>query len=177
MPLLGAAFVAAGAMQVWGAADLAPRAEVPPVAAGGDLLAGCGDIPEAVALAETLELRAARIGAYQAALDRTRSEIAAAQSTLTATLRQLKATRDAVGAGKAAAREAVGDDIDRLVGVYDAMKPRDAAAVLGQLPADFAAEILMRVDPASGAEILAAVDPAQAAVLTTHMGARRVPRN
>ena len=98
LPLLGALFLAAGAMQVWGAADLGARVLGAGVPAGdGDLLAGCRDVPEAVALAETLELRAARMVAYQATLDRSRAEIATAQSTLTSTLRQLKAVRDAVG--------------------------------------------------------------------------------
>ena len=178
LPLLGALFLAAGAMQVWGAADLGARVLGAGVPAGdGDLIAGCRDVPEAVALAETLELRAARMAAYQATLDRSRAEIATAQSTLTSTLRQLKAVRDAVGATRDARRGEVLDDIGRLVGVYEAMKPREAAAVLGQLPPDFAAEILMRLEPASGAAILAAVDPGQAAILTTHMGARRVPRS
>ncbi|MRX49703.1 hypothetical protein GI374_04415 [Paracoccus sp. S-4012] len=172
LPALAGCFMALGAMQgvsALGSGDAA--------ASRADLLAGCRDIPEAVDLAALLELRSQRMEAYQAALDRSRAEIATAQSTLTAKLRELKAVRDGMGATGQAQRTAVTDDIDRLVGVYDAMKPRDAAAVLNALPPDFAAEILMRIDPAAGAQILAAVDPVQAAVLTTHMGARSVRRN
>ena len=86
----------------------------------------------------------------------------------------MKALRDAGGAGRATMRQAVSDDIDRMIAVYDQMKPREAAAILSNLPPDFAAEILMRVEPETGARIIAAVDPGQAAILTTHMGARRV---
>ena len=72
------------------------------------------------------------------------------------------------------ASQAVREDIDRLVAVYDQMKPAEAAAVLTNLPADFAAEILMRVQPETGARIIASVEPRQAALLTAQMGARSV---
>ena len=86
----------------------------------------------------------------------------------------MKALRDSGGADRASMHQAVSDDIDRLIAVYDQMKPAEAAAILTNLPPDFAAEILMRVEPETGARIIAAVDPGQAAILTTHMSARNV---
>ena len=68
-------------------------------------------------------------------------------------------------------REAVDNDIGRLIAVYDQMKPEQAAMVLSNLPPDFAAQILVRVQPETGARIMAAVEPGQAAVLTSYMGA------
>ena len=68
-------------------------------------------------------------------------------------------------------------DIEKLVALYDQMKPAEAAAVLTNLPADFAAEILLRVRPETGARIIAAVEPRQAALLTAQMGARSVRKN
>lgn len=170
LPVFGGFFLLAGAAQVAGMVELPTRA----AAAEGGLLAGCSDIPEAVALAELLELRALRMERFKAELQRQRADIAIAEGTLTSKLRQLKALRDAGGAGRATMRQAVSDDIDRMIAVYDQMKPREAAAILSNLPPDFAAEILMRVEPETGARIIAAVDPGQAAILTTHMGARRV---
>lgn len=180
LPVLGATFLLIGAVQVAGMVDLDAAWAATGGAEGlpeGGLLAGCTDIPEAVSLAELLKSRGEGIVRYQAELDRKRAEIAAAESTLTSKLRQLKALQGGAAQRQTDAARAVGDDIDRLVGVYDAMKPREAAAVLANLPPDFAAEILMRVDPGTGASILAAVEPAQAAILTTHMGARRVRSN
>lgn len=175
LPILGAGFLLMGAVQVAGMVDLsAARAAAP---AQNGLLAGCTDIPEAVALSDLLAARSAAIARYQQELDKKKAEIALAEGTLTSKLRQLKAVRDATSGQRSATKREVSDDIDRLVGVYDAMKPRDAAAVLANLPAEFAAEILMRVDPGTGAQILAAIDPPQAAILTTHMGARRVRSN
>ena len=72
-------------------------------------------------------------------------------------------------------QRAVDDDVARLVAVYEAMKPKEAAAVLSSLPANFSAEILMRVNPETGARIIAAIAPEKAAILTTYMGARSAP--
>lgn len=178
LPVFGAAFLAMGAVQIAGLVDLSPAwAATPAQAPGSGLLAGCTDIPEAVELADLLKARGEGIARYQAELDRKRAEIALAEGTLTSKLRQLKALQDSAQGRRTEARAEVTSDIDRLVGVYDAMKPREAAAVLAALPPDFAAEILMRVEPSTGAAILASVEPAQAAILTTHMGARSVRKN
>ena len=144
------------------------------VAAQDDLLTGCTDVPEAVVLAEELRDRALRVERYMSALEERKAELAAAEASLRERLAELKAAKDATGNQKDAASGAVRDDIDRLIAVYDQMKPAEAAAVLSNLPADFAAEILMRVQPQAGAKIIAAVEPRQAALLTAQMGARSV---
>jgi len=170
LPGLGLLFVLSGAAQVAGMVDLAA---VRPAAAEDGLLAGCTDIPEVVALSDLLEARNAQLQRYLAELERRKAEIAAAENTLTARLRQLKALKDSAGSTRSGMRQEVRDDIERVVAVYGQMKPKDAAAVLTNLPPDFAAEILMRVEPDTGAQIIAALDPAQGAILTTHMSARR----
>lgn len=171
LPVFGGFFLLAGAAQVAGMVELPSRA----AAAEGGLLAGCTDVPEAVELADLLDIRARRMERLKAELERQRADIATAEGTLTSKLRQLKALRDAGSEDRGAVQRAVSDDIDRLIAVYDQMKPAEAAAILSNLPPDFAAEILMRVEPETGARIIAAVDPNEAAILTTHMSARRVP--
>ena len=144
---------------------------VPPVMAAG-LLDGCGDIPEVVALVEELRIREDRIATALAELDNRKAEIAAARATLTAELRRLKPAGGSAGASRTHRQRAVDGDISRLVAVYEAMKPREAAEVLANLPPDFSAELLMRVNPETGARIIAASAPDKAAILTTYMGAR-----
>lgn len=144
------------------------------VAAEEDLLKGCTDVPEAVVLAEELRDRALRIERYMAALEVRKTEIAEAEATLRQRLAELKAQKDGSRNQRDTASSAVRTDIDRLIAVYDQMKPAEAAAILSNLPADFAAEILMRVQPQTGAKIIAAVEPRQAALLTAQMGARSV---
>lgn len=146
------------------------------VAQPADLMEGCGDVPEAVALAEELRDRGLRIERYLETVDGRERDLQTAEATLRARLTELKAMKASLRAGESGRKSALQDDIDRLVAVYDQMKPAEAAAVLSNLPADFAAEILMRVQPETGARIIAAVEPNQAAILTTHMGARSVHR-
>lgn len=139
-----------------------------------DLLKGCTDVPEAVALAEELRDRALRVESYMSALEAKKAEIAAAEASLRDRLAEMKAVKNGSRDQRNAATGAIRDDIDRLIAVYDQMKPAEAAAVLSNLPAEFAAEILMRVQPQTGARIIAAVEPRQAALLTAQMGARSV---
>lgn len=138
------------------------------------LMQGCMDVPEAVALAETLRDRSLRIERYMEALDMRRADIATAEQTLRERLAELKSHKTDTRTRRDTNSSELRNDIDRLVAVYDQMKPADAAAILTNLPADFAAEILMRVQPENGARIIAAVEPRQAALLTAQMGARSI---
>ncbi|WP_299846826.1 hypothetical protein [uncultured Paracoccus sp.] len=173
LPLLGLVFaLPLGVALVQGsghAASLLAFAAPPP-----ELLEGCGDVPEAVALAEELRDRGLRIERYLEAIDSRKQELAAAEASLRSRLVELKAMKASVQLRQTDQSTRVQSDVDRLVAVFDKMKPAEAAAVLTNLPADFAAEIVMRVQPETGARIMAAVDPNQAAILTTHMGARSV---
>lgn len=141
----------------------------------GDLLDGCTDVPEAVALAAELRDRALRIERYMDSIREQKAELATAQANLRKALTELAARKGGVQMRRSTESQAVRDDIDRLVALYDQMKPAEAAAVLTNLPPDFAAEILMRVQPENGARIIASVEPRQAALLTAQMGARSVP--
>lgn len=136
------------------------------------LMSGCTDVPEAVALADTLHLRSQRIERYMESLEEKKAELARAEATLRERLAELKAQKDGLQSRRDGTTAAVRSDIDRLVALYNQMKPAEAAAVLTNLPSDFAAEILMRLNSEAGARIIAAVEPRQAAILTAEMGAR-----
>ena len=138
------------------------------------LLQGCTDIPEAVALADTLRQRGIAVDRALADLDRKKQELAAAEQRIRTRLDALKAAKAALGEAKSARAAGTAQGIDHLIAVYDAMKPADAATILAALPPDFAAEILARVQPETGARIIAGIEPGQAAVLTARMGSRRL---
>ena len=124
-----------------------------------EVMAGCTDVPEAVALAETLRERSLRVDAYMQDLERKKAEIASAEKQLTEKLVELRKIKQQLAQRDAGQRQAVDDDIGRLI--------------LSNLPPDFAAQILVRVQPETGARIMASVEPGQAAVLTSYMGAIR----
>lgn len=166
------AFALPAAATIWTTQDLSRYFAAS--ASSGDLLQGCTDVPEAVALASELRDRALRIERYMEALEAREAQIATAEAALRARAEELRQQKSGIQSRRDGAAQAVREDIDRLVAVYDQMKPAEAAAVLTNLPPDFAAEILMRVQPETGARIIASVEPRQAALLTAQMGARSV---
>ncbi|MDO5632023.1 MAG: hypothetical protein Q4G22_09305 [Paracoccus sp. (in: a-proteobacteria)] len=171
LPVLGLTLLLPVAVVAARHVDL-PRSLFAFAAAPSTLMEGCLDVPEAVAMAGELRDRALRIQTYTEALEAKKAELALAEQTLRTRLSELRAVQTSSHSRRSQASAAVQDDINRLVAVYDVMKPTDAAQVLTSLPPDFAAEILMRLTPENGARIIAAVEPGQAAILTTHMGAR-----
>ncbi|WBU60210.1 MotE family protein [Paracoccus albus] len=171
MPRLIGAFFALSLLPV-AALSLQPSQQADKAENEGDLLAGCGDVPEVVELVSRLTVREDRIAKALAALDRKRAGIEQSRAAITAELRRLKGKQGQATGSRTNKQKAVDDDIHRLVAVYEAMKPKDAAAVIDSLPPEFAAELLMRLSPESGARIIAAIDPQNAAILTAFMGAR-----
>lgn len=174
-PLLagfGLIFAAAGVVQM--AILLGDRVGFAAFADAPDFLTGCRDVPEAIALIEEYTAREKQMQRYLQALDRQEADIRAAQDSLTATLARLKAQDSGTRRVTDGENKKVAEDIGRMVSVFDAMKPAQAAQVLTNLPADFAAEIVMRLRPENSAKVIAAIEPRQAAVLTTHMGARHL---
>lgn len=174
LPALTLMFALPVGVMAWQGQDLSRIFAAVAIAAPADLLDGCGDVPEAVALAEELRDRALRIERYMQSIDEQKAELAQADATLRERLAELRAQKNSVLTRQTGDTQAVRTDVERLVALYDQMKPAEAAAILTNLPADFAAEILMRVTPEAGARIIAAVEPRQAALLTAQMGARSV---
>ncbi|WCR11210.1 hypothetical protein JHW45_02035 [Paracoccus stylophorae] len=172
LPWLALVFSVPALAAVWQTQDLSRVFAA--FAEPSGLLQGCGDVPEAVALAGELRDRALRIERYMESIETRKAQLAQAEQALQRKLVELKAQKGGIRSRSDSATEAVRSDIERLVAVYDQMKPAEAAAILTNLPADFAAEILMRVRPETGARIIAAVEPRQAALMTAQMGARSV---
>ena len=97
----------------------APAAEAPAAeAAPAELLDGCTDIPEAVALAETLQLRGIAVDRALADLERRKGEIAAAARELARNAVAGEITPDSIDekAIEAFGDAKFGDDVDELSG-------------------------------------------------------------
>lgn len=174
LPVLGGVMVLGVASQAMMLIDGTRRlrANAEPAA----LMAGCTDVPEAVALADNLRQRGLRIERYMQDIDRRKSEIAVAEKQLTDKLVELRKLRQQINSRDSTLSKGQTDDIARIIAVYDQMKPEQAAMVLSNLPPDFAAQILARVQPETGARIMASVEPGQAALLTSYMGAIRAQK-
>lgn len=168
-----AVVVAAGSA----AAFLGASDKLQALAAPAELLAGCQDIPETVALAQTLNDRTLRLETYKQEIDRRKNELSAAQAELTRKLEELRKLKQQTSDHRIANDQRRDDDISGLIAIYDQMKPDQAATILANLPPDFAAQILVRVQPETGARIMGAFPPDQAAIMTPYMGLGRSARN
>jgi flagellar motility protein MotE (MotC chaperone) len=124
------------------------EAEVPSTAAAP---ATC-EMPSA--LSEALTLREERIAVQEASLKDRLAALALADAAIAKRMEELKAVEDELKATLAVADGAAEEDIQQLTAVYQAMKPKDAAALFETMSPEFAAGFLGRMPPESAAAIL-----------------------
>jgi flagellar motility protein MotE (MotC chaperone) len=106
------------------------------------------------ALAEALTLREDRIAVQEASLKDRLAALALADAAITKRLEEMKAVEAELKATLALADGAAEDDIAKLTAVYQAMKPKDAAALFETMSPEFAAGFLGRMPPEAAAAIL-----------------------
>ena len=106
------------------------------------------------ALSEALTLREERIAAKEAALQDRLAALALADAAITRRMEEMKAVEDELKATLALADGAAEADLEKLTAVYQAMKPKDAAALFETMTPDFAAGFLGRMPPDAAAAIL-----------------------
>lgn len=106
------------------------------------------------ALAEALSLREDRVAAQEASLRDRLAALELAEAAITRRLEEMKAVEAELKSTLALADGAAEEDIQRLTAVYQAMKPKDAAALFETMSPEFAAGFLGRMPPESAAAIL-----------------------
>jgi flagellar motility protein MotE (MotC chaperone) len=106
------------------------------------------------ALAEAFGLREDRLTVREAALNDRLAALALANAAISERLVRLEETEASLRATLALADGAAEADIERLTAVYQAMKPKDAAALFETMSPEFAAGFLGRMTPESAAAIL-----------------------
>lgn len=106
------------------------------------------------ALSEALTLREERIAAQEASLKDRLAALALADAAISKRMDEMKAVEAELKATLAQADGAAEKDIQNLTAVYQAMKPKDAAALFETMSPEFAAGFLGRMPPESAAAIL-----------------------
>jgi flagellar motility protein MotE (MotC chaperone) len=110
------------------------------------------EMPSAISAA--LTLREERIAAQEASLKDRLAALALADAAITQRMEELRAVEEELKATLAVADGAAEEDIQQLTAVYQAMKPKDAAALFETMSPEFAAGFLGRMPPDSAAAIL-----------------------
>ena len=130
------------------------------------------------ALSEALNLRADRLAAQEAALQDRLAALSLANAAITERMAQLQAIEEELKATIALADGAAEEDIQKLTAVYQAMKPKDAAALFETMAPEFAAGFLGRMPAESAAAILSGMSAEAAYGVSVIVAGRnaRAPR-
>jgi hypothetical protein len=187
LPTLAALVCVAGALRLASGLGAAVALDAPPPvaapvhaesAAPGIAVAQPGGGAEAAEILLTLTRREQAVEAREAALEERAESLAEAERRLTAQLDALRAAEEQLAATMTRADRAAEDDIQRLVQVYENMKPEEAARVFAEMEIQFAAGFLGRLRPEIAAPILAGLEPRQAYALSALIAGRNalVPR-
>lgn len=172
-------FATSGALRLGSGIGVAlARAEEAPDPAEADVItpASC-ETPSA--LAEALRQREDRVSVQEAALQDRLAALALADAAITERMTQLKAMEEELRATLSLADGAAEADIEKLTAVYQAMKPKDAAALFETMSPDFAAGFLGRMPPESAAAILSGMSAEAAYGVSVIVAGRNagVPKN
>lgn len=114
------------------------------------------------ALAEALTKRAGQVAAQEAALADRMAALALAESAVEARLAEMAAVENELSQTLSLADGAAEDDLVRLTAVYEAMKPKDAAALFETMAPEFAAGFLGRMRSDAAAAVMTGLSPESA---------------
>lgn len=113
--------------------------------------------------------RRAELDQFAADLDARAAVVEAAELRLEERIAELTALKDEVDA-LLAERQAVDDDqFAALVAMYEAMKPKDAAAIFDRLNIEILRRVAIAMNPRKMSPILAAMSPERAEILTIQL--------
>jgi flagellar motility protein MotE (MotC chaperone) len=145
-------FASSGALRLGSGIGAAlAKSEATPPPAAETAPASC-EMPSA--LSDALTQREERVAAQEAALKDRLAALALADAAITKRMDEMKAVEDELKSKLALADGAAEEDLARLTAVYQAMKPKDAAALFETMSPEFAAGFLGRMPPESAAAIL-----------------------
>lgn len=189
LPSLAVTFLLAGLIRV-GAGIGTALAEGPEprplhLAALADGAAPATSVPEtwdsaaSAALLVQMTQREQALRMREAALTERESMLAVATGQIEQQISALQEAEQNLRATMALADRAAEEDIDRMVRVFESMKPDEAARVFTEMDPAFAAGFLGRLAADSAAAIMAGLEPRQAYLLSTIVAGRNalVPRN
>jgi flagellar motility protein MotE (MotC chaperone) len=166
---------AMGTGQAWAEAQVTHGADANPpveVAAEPDAVAPTGALGDNPALLEAFRQREARIAEREKQMEDRMQALQLAEREASERVAALAAAEDSLKSTMALADVAAETDVQKLVAVYENMKPKEAAALFSQMTPDFAAGFLGLMNPLVAAQILAQVSPETAYSISVELAGR-----
>jgi flagellar motility protein MotE (MotC chaperone) len=126
-----------------------------------------------------LQARERRLDLQEEQISARMQALAQADIELEDKLARLTEAEESLRATVAFAETAAEDDVNRLVAVYEAMKPKEAALLFEEMEPEFAAGFLGRMRPDAAAGVLAGLSPQSAYSMSVILAGRNAgaPRN
>ena len=160
--------------QAWAEGQVADGgALIPPVEMAAETIAipegAAGDNP---ALLAAFRQREQRIAAREKQMEERMQALQLAEREAAERVAALTAAEDSLRSTIALADVAAETDIQKLVAVYQNMKPKEAAALFSQMTPDFAAGFLGLMDPVIAGQIMAQVSPETAYSISVVLAGR-----
>lgn len=132
----------------------------------------CQPPAEMAALIAELQNREQRLNLREEQINARMQALVLADREIEQKLTRLAESESSLRATLALAATAAEDDISRLVTVYEAMKPKEAAILFEEMSPEFAAGFLGRMRPEAAAGILAGLTPQSAYSLSVILAGR-----
>lgn len=126
---------------------------------------------------QELRQRRQELDSREAALASRESMLAAAEKKIAARIEELTALQKKLEALETERRKREDSGWQGLVKTYEAMKPRDAAAIFNDLSPPVLLEVLDRMKETKAAPVLAAMNPDRAREITAQLADLRTHRN
>lgn len=153
-------------------AKAAPKPAAPSAATADAFAREAGLSPAELRVLQSLGDRRTELDAREQQIDTQAQLLAAAEAKVDAKLKALEQVKADVAALLGQADEREKAEVTRLVKVYEAMKPKDAAAVLARLDDKVQVPVAAAMKERSLAAVLAAMRPEEAKTLTEKLAAR-----
>lgn len=125
-----------------------------------------------MAVVEALSEREKRVRVQEAAIANRMAALAFANKAIDGRLAALNTATQELSKTIALADGAAENDLSRLTSVYEAMKPKEAAALFAAMSPDFAAGFLARMKPEAAAGILGSMPADKAYAMSVILAGR-----
>ncbi len=175
-PLFSGASTSAGAAA--GTSPLPGQAPKPPgvcAPTAAELAREAGLSPAELQIIQSLGQRRGQLDEREKALDTQIQVLAAAETKVDAKLKALSSLRDEIKGLLGQADQQTQAEVDRLVVVFEKMKPREAAPVMAQLDDKVRVPVASKMKPAILAQVLGQMQAADAKKLTELLAHRFAP--